>query len=82
MTTATEFDRRAAVARGAIRADFGEGWMTSGARDMIRIAAFAGFDIPELVKRVAMATKHDGMTGVRLVDRIMGEMEDEFGPRD
>lgn len=76
--TPTEFDRRAAIARGAISADFGEGWMTSGARDMIRIAAFAGFDIPELVKRVAFATKHDGMTGVRLVDRVMGEMSDEF----
>ena len=51
--------------------------MTPGARDMIRIAAFAGFDVPELVKRVAFATKHNGMTGVRLVERVMGEIEDE-----
>lgn len=77
MNTTTEFERRAAIARGAIRADFGEGWMTSGARDMVRIAAFAGFDVPELVKRVAFATRHTGMTGVRLVERVMGEMEDE-----
>lgn len=75
---ATEFARRAQIARGAVAADFGEGWMTPGARDMVRIAAFAGFDVPDLVKRVALATKHDGMTGVRLVDRVMGEMADEF----
>lgn len=76
-TAVSDFERRAAVARGAIRADFGEGWMTTGARDMVRIAAFAGFDIPELVRRVAIATKHDGMTGPRLVERIMGEMDAE-----
>lgn len=75
-----EFERRAAIARGAVNGDFGEGWMTTGAKDMIRIAAFAGFDIPDLVKRVALATKHDGMTGPRLVERVMGEMTDEFGP--
>lgn len=77
----SEFERRAAIARGAIRADFGEGWMTTGARDMVRIAAFAGFDVPELVKRVAMATKHGGNTGPRLVERVMGEMEDEADQR-
>jgi hypothetical protein len=73
-----EFERRAAIARGAVPGDFGEGWMTSGARDMVRIAAFAGFDIPTLVQRVAVATKHDGMTGPRLVERIMGEMDAEI----
>ena len=75
---ATEFERRAAIARGAVPGDFGEGWMTTGARDMVRIAAFAGFDIPTLVKRVALATKHDGYTGPRLVERVMGEMTDEY----
>lgn len=74
----TEFERRAEIARGAVPGDFGEGWMTSGARDMVRIAAFAGFDIPTLVQRVAIATKHDGMTGPRLVERVMGEMQDEI----
>ena len=73
-----EFERRAEIARGAVPGDFGEGWMTTGARDMVRIAAFAGFDIPTLVQRVAIATKHDGMTGPRLVERIMGEMDDEI----
>lgn len=27
---------------------FGEGWMSKSARDMVRIAAFAGFDIAAL----------------------------------
>lgn len=74
----TEFARRAEIARGAIRADFGEGWMTGGARDMVRIAAFAGFDIPELVKRVAMTANPDRMTNARTVDRVMDEMFREF----
>lgn len=77
----SEFDRRAAIARGAVRADFGEGWMTTGARDMVRIAAFAGFDVPALVQRVAMASAHrDGMTGPRLVERVMDEMYAETAP--
>lgn len=70
----TEFERRAAIARGAITADFGEGWMTSSARDMVRIAAFAGFDVQALVQRVAMTANPNRMTNAATVDRVMGEM--------
>jgi len=46
-----EFEARAAVARSLPR-DFGEGWMSKPARDMFRIALFAGFDRKELVTRL------------------------------
>lgn len=79
-TTTTEFERRAAIASGAIRADFGEGWMTSAARDMIRMAAFAGFDVQDLVKRVAMTANPDRTTNAATIGRVMDEMYAETAP--
>ena len=47
-----EFHERAALAR-ALPKDFGEGWMSKQAQDMMHIAAFAGFDMQDLTRRLA-----------------------------
>lgn len=79
--SAYDFDRRAEIARGAVPGDFGEGWMTATARDTVRIAAFAGFDVPELVRRIAVASDPDRMTNAGTVERVMGDMEAEANQR-
>jgi hypothetical protein len=61
-------------------ADFGEGWMSAPARDLMRVALLAGFDAHELGRRIALAS-HQGTTNARTVERIMGEMEREANAR-
>lgn len=68
------FSERAKAARLAVMDDFGDGWMTKGARDMIRIAAFAGFDVHELKRRVALSTNPSRLVNAGSVERVMGEM--------
>lgn len=72
------FTARAAAARAALLDLEGDGWMTSSARDLVRIAAFAGFDVQELKLRVALSTSPDRMVNAASVDRVMGEMWAEF----
>ncbi len=52
MAETPEFEARAAMAR-ALPPNFGEGWLSRPARDMVRMAAFAGFDVSALVRRLA-----------------------------
>jgi hypothetical protein len=72
--TGSDFERRAAIARNAISADFGEGWMSKAARDMVRIAAFAGFDVKDLVHRVAKTADPNRTTNVATIERVMAEI--------
>ena len=57
----------------------GDGWMSRNAQDMVRIAAFAGFDTDTLVRRVAFATVGNrGRTiNAASVERVMEQMEAE-----
>lgn len=63
----------------------GEGWMTGGARDMLRIAAIANFDIKELVTRLAwigtQAKRKGSLINAATVERVMGEMYDEWNAK-
>lgn len=67
------------VAAAQAVGNVGDGWMSRNAQDMVRIAAFAGFDTDALVRRVAFATvKNTGRTiNAASVERVMGEMADE-----
>jgi len=67
------FEERAAAAC-AIPQDYGMGWMTRPARDMCRIAAFAGFDMRDLTIRLA---KLGHQVQERHVLAMMQVMEDE-----
>ena len=52
MVDDAEFEARAARARG-VSDSYGQGWMSRLARDMVIVAAFAGFDLYELTLRLA-----------------------------
>lgn len=70
--------RRVAAAQAV--GNVGDGWMTRSARDTVRIAAFAGFDVDVLVRRVALSTVRNRgrLINAASVERVMGEMTDEF----
>ena len=57
---------------------------TRGAHDMIRIAAFAGFDMTDLMRRcfVRTARRDTSKINIRTVETIMGEMDAEFKSAD
>lgn len=60
--------------------DFGDGWMTKGAIDLVKIATIARFDIKELTRRLfVIGCKRP--RSVRLnaltVGNIMADMSDE-----
>lgn len=66
-----EFEVRAALARSLPRG-FGEGWMSKPARDMLRIALFAGFDRKALVARLIKLKV--ARVQARHVERVMAEL--------
>ena len=72
-----DFARRARLAR-AISKDFGQGWMSRNARDMVRVAAFAGFDVQALTVHIA-TTQRDSHRQVNIatVLRCMQEIEND-----
>ena len=54
--------------------DFGDGWMTTSARDLAKIAvAIAGFDASDLARRLAFVRSR-GRINAGTVERILGEM--------
>jgi hypothetical protein len=57
--------------------DFGKGWMTKSARDLLRIAAIADFDTKELCLRLAKVKPRGENINARTVERIMAEMAKE-----
>ena len=58
--------------------DFGEGWMTTSARDLAKIAvALAGFDGAELAKRLAKVKSRGCRLNAATVERVLGEMRRE-----
>ena len=64
-----------------LRKDFGDGWLTKSAQDLVRIAVvFAGFDQAELVRRIATAPICGEFTNRATVLRIMGGMNAEANP--
>lgn len=68
MTTAERFAAAQAVGDK-------QDWLSRSAQDMVRIAAFAGFDIDALLRRVATSTPVRGrVVNVNAVLRVMGEM--------
>ncbi|KQP62994.1 hypothetical protein [Nocardioides sp. Leaf285] len=77
----TAFDLRAACARLALRPEAGDGWLSANARDMIRIAAFAGFDPDEVLRRVAMRAHPERDVNVRTVEAVLDEMDGEIESR-
>lgn len=73
-------DRRGDIeAAAAVPRDLGDGWMSRNARDMIVIAAFAGFDRAEVVRRVALRSHPGRTTNAATVERVMAEMDAEWG---
>lgn len=69
-----DFERRAAMARKPTLSP--DVW-TKPAADMIRIAAFAGFDVQRLIVE-CLKGNCGNRVNIRTVERIMGEMESEF----
>jgi len=65
-----------ALARsGLLPDDFGDGWMTGNARDLMRIGLIAGFDAGVLARRLARAGKPGRMLNAATVERVLGEMD-------
>jgi hypothetical protein len=62
----------------SIRPGFGDGWLSKSAVDMIRVAAFAGFDIAELTRKVAIGSDPSRITNTATVERVMSEMLADF----
>lgn len=54
---------------------FGDGWMTSSARDLAKIAVcLAGFDGKELARRLARVRMRGSRINAATVDRVLGQM--------
>jgi hypothetical protein len=68
---------RIAAAR-AVPGNLGDGWMSRNARDMVVIAAFAGFDRAEAVRRVALRSNPSRTTNAATVERVLDEMHTEW----
>jgi len=69
-----EFRRRVALAR-RLPPNWGEGWLTRGARDQVRIALFAGFDLQDLMPYLLEASRRSrGLVNAGTVRRIMQEL--------
>lgn len=71
-------DQRVHNAQTAVAAGFGDGWMSSSARDMIRIAGFAGFDVAQLKLRVAKSSNPNRSVNTATVERVMAELATEW----
>lgn len=70
---------RVEAASSAAPEGWGEGWSSAAARDMIRIAAFAGFDPAEVRRRVVRAGRPGRAINAATVERVMAEMQTEAG---
>lgn len=58
--------------------DFGEGWLTRPAADLIRAAVtVAGFPPGPTVRRVAAAVKPGRRGNIRTAERVLGELSRE-----
>lgn len=69
-----DFEDRVKLSK-EISFSFGHGWMSRPARDMLRIALFAGFDRVELVKRL-VNFRH--IVQERYVLQVMSDLQREF----
>lgn len=68
--------------RVLLRRDFGEGWMTNGARDLAKIAVgLGGFNAKDLARRLAMTKTRGSKINSATVGRVLDEMMQEFQPR-
>lgn len=71
-----DFDRRIAAARSLVLSEDG---LTRGARDMLRIAAFAGFDAKDvLVRSFIRRRRSSGRINARTIENTMGEINREL----
>lgn len=73
LNTSNDFAARAVMAREPILSD---DVFSKPAQDMIRIAAFAGFDTKDLMVR-CFKSSTSSKINVATVERIMGEMSNE-----
>lgn len=58
--------------------DFGQGWMTKSARDLVKIAVYvAGVDAKVLISRLARAGERGANINAATVQRVLGEMREK-----
>lgn len=63
-------------------ADFGKGWMTASARDLVKISvAFGGFDRKELARRLALVRGRGDKINTRTVESVLQKMRAEWKPK-
>lgn len=68
------FEERAEWARESFAPEWGRDTFTIGALDMLRIAAFAGFDARTIARLALTEPGHRGQKiNARTIERIMGE---------
>jgi hypothetical protein len=61
--------------KGHLPADFGDGWLTSSARDLVKIAVcLAGFDAQDLANRLARTKSRGQRLNAATVERVLAEM--------
>ena len=77
--TVEDFERRALVVRESLPRDFGDGWMSQAAKDMLRIAIFAGFNTQQLVQQLVMRSARNPhrKVNVRTVEAVLDELGGE-----
>jgi hypothetical protein len=74
MTFSDDFKSRAALARAVPTLES----FTGSAMDWLRIAAFAGFDVKELVRRIVMKGGRSRRFNAASVQNMMGTISKEF----
>ena len=74
-----EFKSRSELVNSALSPDFGDGWMSQNARDMLRIAIFAGFDPKVMIRQLILrsAKRPKSSLNERSVLAVMGELTNE-----